>query len=107
MKPSEAPPPVPMSKTSPTRARPYAKPPARTAKEGDVVDESGWDVVYTDGSCTNNGGKGAKAGIGVWWGHDDPRFVSGLRAMSPTHESSIPETLPNGVPETKPTIALS
>lgn len=33
-------------------------------------------VIYTDGACSNNGRSGAKAGLGVWWGHDDPRNVS-------------------------------
>jgi hypothetical protein len=37
----------------------------------------GWEVVFTDGACKNNqGGPGAKtAGVGVWWGPDDERFV--------------------------------
>ncbi len=29
-------------------------------------------VVYTDGGCTANGRKGARAGIGVYWGRDHP-----------------------------------
>lgn len=29
-------------------------------------------VVYTDGACTNNGYKGAKAGIGIYFGPDHP-----------------------------------
>ncbi|KAF8583229.1 hypothetical protein K439DRAFT_1349209 [Ramaria rubella] len=40
---------------------------------GGVVDEAGWDVVYTDGACQGNGKAGAIAGIGVWWGTNDPR----------------------------------
>lgn len=32
--------------------------------------------VYTDGACSNNGRPGAKAGIGIWFGSDDPRNVS-------------------------------
>lgn len=32
--------------------------------------------VYTDGACSNNGGKGAKAGIGVWFAEGDSRNVS-------------------------------
>ena len=39
----------------------------------DVVDESIWDVVYSDGACKGNGQPGSMAGIGVWWGRDDPR----------------------------------
>ena len=33
-------------------------------------------VVYTDGACSNNGYANAKAGIGVWWGENDPRNIS-------------------------------
>ena len=29
--------------------------------------------VYTDGSCINNGKKTAKAGLGIYFGPDDPR----------------------------------
>ncbi|TRY96409.1 hypothetical protein DNTS_033278 [Danionella cerebrum] len=29
-------------------------------------------VVYTDGCCSANGKKGARAGIGVYWGQDHP-----------------------------------
>ncbi len=29
--------------------------------------------VYTDGACSNNGQKGAKAGLGVYFGENDPR----------------------------------
>ena len=39
------------------------------------VDKESIDV-YTDGSCSNNGKKGAKAGIGVWFGKNDKRNVS-------------------------------
>lgn len=33
-------------------------------------------AVYTDGACSNNGAKGAKAGIGIYFGEQDPRNVS-------------------------------
>lgn len=33
-------------------------------------------VVYTDGCCSGNGKKGAKAGIGVYWGPDHPLNVA-------------------------------
>ncbi|KZS91963.1 ribonuclease H-like protein, partial [Sistotremastrum niveocremeum HHB9708] len=39
-------------------------------------DESGWEVVYTDGACQKNGMLDARAGLGVWWGRDDPRNLS-------------------------------
>lgn len=41
------------------------------------VDDEGYVVVYTDGACTQNGRRGAKAGIGVWFGdnHDLSVFL--------------------------------
>uniref|UniRef100_A0A8C1MGL5 Ribonuclease H1 n=2 Tax=Cyprinus carpio TaxID=7962 RepID=A0A8C1MGL5_CYPCA len=33
-------------------------------------------VVYTDGCCSANGKKGARAGIGVYWGRDHPLNVA-------------------------------
>ena len=33
-------------------------------------------IVFTDGACTNNGKPCAKAGIGVYFGVEDPRNVS-------------------------------
>ncbi|XP_028252351.1 ribonuclease H1 [Parambassis ranga] len=33
-------------------------------------------VVYTDGCCSANGQKGARAGIGVYWGHNHPLNVA-------------------------------
>ncbi|KAF8511362.1 ribonuclease H-like domain-containing protein [Gautieria morchelliformis] len=41
-----------------------------------VTDESEWEVVYTDGACQGNGRAGAIAGIGVWWGQNDPRNLA-------------------------------
>ncbi|KAL4070511.1 ribonuclease H-like protein [Scleroderma citrinum] len=35
-----------------------------------------FDVVYCDGACKGNGQFGSVAGIGVWWGHNDPRNIS-------------------------------
>ena len=32
-------------------------------------------VVFSDGACKGNGQAGSIAGVGVWWGHDDPRYV--------------------------------
>ena len=32
--------------------------------------------IYTDGACSNNGYKNAVAGIGIYFGHQDPRNVS-------------------------------
>ena len=43
------------------------------------VGEDGFVHVYTDGACTQNGQKGAKAGYGVWWAkgirHCDPKII--------------------------------
>ncbi|XP_034534859.1 ribonuclease H1 isoform X2 [Notolabrus celidotus] len=33
-------------------------------------------VVYTDGCCSRNGRVGARAGIGVYWGHNSPLNVA-------------------------------
>ncbi|ODN03562.1 Ribonuclease H1 [Orchesella cincta] len=43
---------------------------------GFSVDEEGYVVVYTDGACTKNGNKAAKAGIGVWFGSGHPLNIS-------------------------------
>lgn len=43
------------------------------------VQNSTFDVdyyVYTDGSCSNNGQSSAMAGIGIYFGENDPRNVS-------------------------------
>ncbi|KAJ7269356.1 ribonuclease H-like domain-containing protein [Mycena haematopus] len=42
----------------------------------EVDDESGWDVVYSDGACKGNGQLGSYAGIGVWWGEGDDRNIA-------------------------------
>ncbi|KAH9952007.1 ribonuclease H-like domain-containing protein [Amylocystis lapponica] len=79
-------PPPPVAHTSRV-ARPSAKsapavvpPPAKAHKsrlETDVIeDETGWDVVYSDGSCRGNGQPGSVAGIGVWWGRNDARNLA-------------------------------
>lgn len=36
------------------------------------TDQLGYVQVYTDGSCVNNGKRGAKAGLGVYFGEDHP-----------------------------------
>jgi ribonuclease HI len=47
-------------------------------------------VVYTDGSCVNNGDLDAKAGAGVWFGRDNPR---NLKSRVPEH---IPQSNNSG-----------
>ncbi|KAF7337567.1 Ribonuclease H [Mycena sanguinolenta] len=42
----------------------------------DVDDETGWDVVFSDGACKGNGQPGCVAGVGVWWGEGDPRNIA-------------------------------
>ncbi|KAJ3570622.1 hypothetical protein NP233_g4280 [Leucocoprinus birnbaumii] len=41
-----------------------------------VADESQWSVVYSDGACKGNGQAGSVAGVGVYWGRDDPRNIA-------------------------------
>ncbi|XP_063968630.1 ribonuclease H1-like [Lytechinus pictus] len=48
----------------------------RTASAPTSGDSSGSLVVYTDGACTHNGRRGAKAGLGVYWGDDHPHNLS-------------------------------
>ncbi|KZT40281.1 RnaseH-domain-containing protein [Sistotremastrum suecicum HHB10207 ss-3] len=65
-------------------AKPYDIPSSSSPKKKnaygerapDIVDESGWEVVYTDGACQGNGGPKARGGIGVWYGNNDPRNIS-------------------------------
>lgn len=35
-----------------------------------TVDSDGYVVVFTDGACKGNGQRGARAGIGVWFGEN-------------------------------------
>ncbi|KAF5381283.1 hypothetical protein D9615_008354 [Tricholomella constricta] len=51
-----------------THDRPLRAPLARPLEE-DII-------VYTDGSCINNGCEDAKAGSGLWYGPDDARNLS-------------------------------
>lgn len=41
-----------------------------------IFDEDGYLIVYTDGSCLNNGKKDAIAGIGVFFNDNSPFNVS-------------------------------
>ncbi|KAG5649726.1 hypothetical protein H0H81_002364, partial [Sphagnurus paluster] len=47
----------------------------------DILDEFECDVVYTDGACKGNGRSGSVAGVGVWWGENDPRSFHGNLAL--------------------------
>ena len=49
--------------------------------ETEILAEAGTPLppdyyVYTDGACSNNGRPNAKAGLGVYFGQDDPRNIS-------------------------------
>lgn len=54
--------------------------------------------VYTDGACSNNGKKGASAGIGIFFGIDDTRNVSqiieGKQTNNTAELSAIIQTYP-------------
>lgn len=55
-----------------------------------VEDESAWRIVYSDGACKGNGRVGSVAGVGVWWGHNDERCVSGRAPISaPLRETTL------------------
>ncbi|KAK0707208.1 ribonuclease H-like domain-containing protein [Apiosordaria backusii] len=68
--PSPAPPPAKRAKLNPAPAVQQA--PTTTSKNSnnDIA------VVYTDGAAPGNGKAHAQAGIGVWFGANDPRNIS-------------------------------
>ena len=43
---------------------------------GKIMQKNDEIIVFTDGACSKNGAKDAKAGIGVYFGGDDERNVS-------------------------------
>lgn len=45
--------------------------------------------VYTDGACSNNGNEKAIAGIGIYFGNNDPRNVS--KQISGKHTNNVAE----------------
>lgn len=53
-----------------------APPPAKKTKVTGVT--GGITVIYTDGSSLGNGKAGAAAGVGVYFGENDPRCVQGV-----------------------------
>ncbi|KAF8559923.1 ribonuclease H-like protein, partial [Imleria badia] len=64
---------APVASTS--RAAVVSEPNTRAA-HSTPQDEQHCDTVYCDGACKGNGQPGSIAGIGVWWGHDDPRNIA-------------------------------
>ncbi|KAG8894266.1 hypothetical protein FRC01_013062, partial [Tulasnella sp. 417] len=69
------------SSTSAARFKPY---PTTVNKGKAKAEESAatpagrddWTIAYTDGACRANGTAAAVAGVGVWYGDNDPRNVS-------------------------------
>ena len=57
------------------------KAPAKSSSAADIPKAGGIKVpvVYTDGSSRGNGKAGAVAGVGVYFGPNDPRFVYRVR----------------------------
>ena len=49
-------------------------------------------MVYTDGACINNGDKNTAAGLGIWYGENDPRNVS-MRVPHKTQSNQTGELL--------------
>lgn len=55
-------------------------------------------VVYTDGACKANGSKATdSAGVGVYWGHGDPRNVACLVQGTPTNNVAELEAVEKAV----------
>ncbi|XP_049829957.1 ribonuclease H1-like [Schistocerca gregaria] len=53
-----------------------------------IVNSEGYVEVYTDGACEKNGKKGAKAGIGVWFGDSHPLNISEPVVGRPTNNTA-------------------
>ena len=72
---------VPVASTSRAPVLPEPTVPARIVHTAHSTpeDERDCDTVYCDGACKGNGQVGSIAGIGVWWGHGDPRYVLRVR----------------------------
>jgi len=54
-----------------------------------IEEEAEIMTVFTDGACSNNGKPNAKAGIGIYFGADDPRNVS--RRIAGTQTNNVAE----------------
>ncbi|KAH9908088.1 hypothetical protein F4778DRAFT_461685 [Xylariomycetidae sp. FL2044] len=62
------------------------EPPAKkskksTSKSVPVLNEPDVEYIYTDGSSLGNGAHGAVAGVGVYFGEGDPRYMTRLKPM--------------------------
>lgn len=105
----------------PARPSPIARPPPQGAgtkgrvKPGngslqgkDVIqDTTGWQLIYSDGACRGNGQVGAVAGVGVWHGPNDKRWVWLVTSIGLHTESVDLATLLNAVRAPRRTIAPS
>jgi len=70
---------VPVASTSRTSVVSQPNVHTRAVEAALPEDENDCDIVYCDGACKGNGQPGSVAGIGVWWGHGDPRYAPGVR----------------------------
>ena len=66
---------VPSTAESATIAETISVQSKKRALSPDAEDEGEWDIVYCDGACKGNGQSGSVAGIGVWWGDNDRKYV--------------------------------
>jgi ribonuclease HI len=66
---------------------PKKSPSGKKRALSNVVDEKPRIVVYSDGACKGNGKAGATAGIGVYFGPNDPRSVNYRFALTLLYSS--------------------
>jgi len=93
---------ITLTKHSPKKSYMKRKTGTEPAK---IVDETGWDVVYTDGACQGNGKQAAVAGIGVWWGNGDQRWAIPFR-LTRLLDSFLEEIYPSDAQGIKRIIEL-
>ncbi|KAJ7681872.1 ribonuclease H-like domain-containing protein [Mycena polygramma] len=76
-----------------------------------MEDESAWQVVYSVGACKGNGQPGAVAGVGVWYGANDPRNIAercpGDQANNRAELIAIVRVLEETSPSKKPLLIKS
>ncbi|KAG2367656.1 ribonuclease H-like domain-containing protein [Suillus spraguei] len=55
-----------------------------------IEEESGYDVVYSDGACKGNGQFGSVAGVGVWWAmtHDTHQYFRNIAERCPGDQTN-------------------
>lgn len=81
---------------------------SKTNKTNKTAEENILDI-YTDGSSRGNGKVGATAGVGVFFGENDKRFVpTGVQTRRSTPLTHIVGTFPSALRETRrPTSVLN